>query len=70
MLADTLEELHAMARKIGLKLGWFQEKSRPHYDITFGKKQKALENGAVEMNAVDLVRHLKATGAEGWSDEM
>jgi hypothetical protein len=40
------------------------------FDITFGKKRKALENGAIEMKAVDLIRQLKATNAEGWSDEM
>jgi hypothetical protein len=70
MLADTLKELHTMAKKIGLKSSWFQNKSRPFYDLTLFRKQKALENGATEMYAVDIVRHLKATNAEGWSDEM
>ena len=32
MLADTLEELHAMADLIGIKRKWFQNESTPHYD--------------------------------------
>ncbi|MDQ7818735.1 MAG: DUF4031 domain-containing protein [Melioribacteraceae bacterium] len=47
MIADTLEELHAMADKIGIKRKWFQEKaSHPHYDICLSKKELAIENGA------------------------
>jgi hypothetical protein len=34
MLADTPDELHAMADRIGVKRKWFQRKaSAPHYDI-------------------------------------
>ena len=48
MTADTLEELHAMAAKIGLRRDWFQAKSSaPHYDLTASKRARALEAGAV-----------------------
>ena len=47
MTADTLEELHEMADKIGLKRSWFQGNSNtPHYDIAASKRVLALENGA------------------------
>lgn len=48
MTADTLEELHAMASKLGLKREWFQgHSSTPHYDLTPTKREKALLLGAV-----------------------
>lgn len=51
MQADSLEELHAFADRLGLKRSWFQTKSgRPehdHYDLTRGKRQQAIKMGAV-----------------------
>lgn len=51
MQADTLEELHAMAAKLGLKRAWFQTKpERPdhdHYDLTASKRLRAIELGVV-----------------------
>lgn len=50
MIADTLEELHAMADKIGVDRRWFQDKSSgPHYDITMTKRALAVKAGAVEI---------------------
>ena len=43
MLADSLDELHAMASKIGLKREWFQPKSTPHYDVSLTKRKQALD---------------------------
>jgi hypothetical protein len=52
MMADTLEELHEMADKIGLKRSWFQGKaSTPHYDLIESKRELALKNGAVFKSA-------------------
>lgn len=48
--ADTLEELHAFAAKLGLKREWFQKGSRPendHYDVTEAKRAQAIALGAV-----------------------
>lgn len=61
MLADTVEELHEMADKIGLKRKWFQneEGSTPHYDICQAKRMIALQNGAIEADrrkVVELIR--------------
>lgn len=39
MWADTLEELHAMAARIGMRRAWFQDKpSFPHYDLVPTRK--------------------------------
>lgn len=51
MQASSLEELHAMAGRIGLQRAWFQEKlGRPehdHYDLTRAKRRQAIAAGAV-----------------------
>lgn len=46
---DDLEELHAFAARIGLRLSWFQDKPWPraHYDVTDSKRQQAIAAGAV-----------------------
>jgi hypothetical protein len=45
-----LEELHALAARIGLKRGWFQAKSTPHYDLTALRRNAALAAGAVAVD--------------------
>jgi hypothetical protein len=44
-----LAELHEMARRIGLKPAWFQDKPWPraHYDVTDSKRAEAIAAGAV-----------------------
>lgn len=50
LMADTFEELHAFARKLGLKRAWFQPHPRwPHYDLTVRKRARAVELGAKEV---------------------
>lgn len=51
MLADTLEELHAMAEAIGCSRGWYQisRTGVPHYDIPKERRAHALELGALEI---------------------
>ena len=56
MMADTEQELHAMARKLGLRRSWFQPVSSPHYDLTKAKRTKALELGAVFVPAKEQAR--------------
>jgi hypothetical protein len=48
MYADTLDELHAFAKSIGLKRAWFQDKRLPHYDLNVGRHRAALAKGAVQ----------------------
>lgn len=47
MLTTDIGELHEMARRIGLKRAWFQDKTFPHYDLTRSKRQSAIESGAM-----------------------
>ncbi|MBB4042053.1 hypothetical protein GGR34_003738 [Microvirga flocculans] len=50
MFADTREELHAMADKIGVRRKWFQcpPKARwEHYDICRTKRAAAIRHGAI-----------------------
>jgi len=49
LTADTVDELHAFAARLGLKRAWFQDHSRhPHYDLTPGKRAQAVRMGAIE----------------------
>lgn len=51
MIADTDEELHAMADKIGVARRWHQKPGTPqsHYDICLSKRALAVQHGAVEI---------------------
>ena len=64
MLADTLDELQAMADRIGLRRAWFQgTASTPHYDVCEAKRQLAIDAGAIIVNRsalVDLIREWRA----------
>jgi hypothetical protein len=52
LTADTLEELHAFAKMMGMKRQWFQDHPRhPHYDLTISKRKEAVKLGAVEIRA-------------------
>jgi len=43
MIADTEQELHAMADRIGVRRKWYQG---DHYDIALAKKKLAIAAGA------------------------
>jgi hypothetical protein len=61
MVADSLEELHAMADAIGMRRSWFQDKPGfPHYDITPPKRAMAIRKGALERTTCDLVTICRA----------
>lgn len=51
LLADTDEELHAMAARIGVARKWHQGPPRhdSHYDIALSKKALAVAAGAIEI---------------------
>lgn len=52
MIADTDEELHAMAARIGVARKWWQspqKTSGSHYDIALSKRALAVAAGAVEI---------------------
>lgn len=49
LMADTSEELHAFAARLGMRRSWAQHEGKPleHYDVTEPKRQLALQLGAV-----------------------
>lgn len=57
LTADSLDELHAFARAIGVRRGWFQGKSAvPHYDLTPARRERAIDAGAVFVPAREQAR--------------
>ncbi|TAL72873.1 MAG: DUF4031 domain-containing protein [Burkholderiaceae bacterium] len=51
MIADSDDELHAMADRIGVARRWHQSPPRhdSHYDIALSKRARATDAGAVEI---------------------
>jgi len=58
MVADTRDELDAMADKIGVARKWVQHahlgQGWVHYDIAMSARAKALKNGAVAISMREL----------------
>ena len=59
MIADTPDELHAMASSIGLWRRWFQDTRHPHYDVSLSRRQEAIKRGAVPLSYRDFGRKLR-----------
>lgn len=73
LTADTREELHAFADRLGLRREWFQPgnpQARPgsfsaegwHYDLTVGKREQAIRLGALPVSRQELsaVIHMRS----------
>ena len=61
MWADSLEELMAMADRIGLDRKWFQsppKASWEHFDISIGMKRAAIRNGAILTDRFAPLEHV------------
>ncbi len=57
MIADTDQELHDMADRIGVDRRWWQSPeatSGSHYDIALTKRELAIDAGAVEITMRQL----------------
>lgn len=67
MTADTEQELHDMATRLGLKRAWFQNHHpNPalwHYDLVASKRAKALAFGAIEITPQQFLERI-ARGKE------
>lgn len=51
-----LDELHAMARRLGLNRVWFQNKPRyPHYDLRPSKRVLAIRYGARAVESREMI---------------
>lgn len=65
MYADSLAELHAMAKLIGMKRDWFQDRpGLPHYDLVPARRILALKFGAVEQSARQMVAFMNGARNE------
>lgn len=62
MFADTLDELHAMAKRIGLKIDWFQNERVPHYDLNTSKRYEALRAGVLSLTRREAVANWRDHG--------
>jgi hypothetical protein len=68
LIADTLDELHEFAARVGLRRAWFQQGSTPHYDLTEARHAKALELGAILLDRASFVEVIRRLRAERGSD--
>lgn len=60
LFADTVEELHTFAARIGMRRAWFQDHaSVPHYDLTRTKRNRAVRLGAIELPTRESVAKWK-----------
>lgn len=56
LVADSIDELHGFAEKLGLKAEWFQHRaSYPHYDITIEVRARALGLGALQGTRTQII---------------
>ncbi|MBP6727603.1 MAG: DUF4031 domain-containing protein [Thauera sp.] len=62
MVADTPQELLAMADKIGVQRKWIQHAGtvKEHFDICMSKRAKAVEAGAVEVTMEQVALMVRA----------
>lgn len=61
MVADSTEELLAMADRIGVQRRWIQSRGtyREHFDISQTKRALAVEAGAIELSKRELVSFIQ-----------
>ena len=57
LAADTLDELHEFAARLGMRRVWFQSGNgrHPHYDLVKSRRDRAVALGALEVSGRDLV---------------
>ena len=62
MIADSVDELHVFADRLGMRRWWFQSgahSSWPHYDLTIKRARKAMLLGAVQLERVAFVLKIR-----------
>jgi hypothetical protein len=62
MIADSTEELLAMADRIGVSRKWLQKAGthHEHFDIALSKRALAIEAGAIEISMMQLGHIIRA----------
>lgn len=70
MFADTPEELHEAARRLGLGRWAYQRGAQlGHYNVSMTKRRQAIEFGAVEVGNKAIVRELLSRRAAPTAQE-
>ncbi len=66
MIADSYAELVEMIDKIGVARKWIQKEGTKyeHFDISKGKRDLAIQNGAKILNTKELVKKIKEKDVE------
>lgn len=61
MIADSTDELLAMADRIGVDRRWLQHAgtAREHFDISLSKRMLAVRHGASEITTREVVRLMR-----------
>ena len=64
MVADTTEELLAMADRIGVKRTWLQHpgRHREHFDLCLSKRVLAIQYGAQAISRKELAKLILVKG--------
>ena len=69
LVADTDDELHAFAARLGMRRAWFQTNARrphqAHYDVPERLRPQALELGAVPVTWRQVGRMMRQRRAGG-----
>lgn len=61
LTADSDEELHAFAQRLGMRRAWFQPHPLAnHYDLTPSRRAFAVRLGALEVSAKEQARRRRA----------
>lgn len=65
--ADTVDELVKFALALGLKRAWLQNESgrMPHFDLVPSYRQRAIANGAVEIDLKEFFKRKMRAGEYG-----
>ncbi len=71
LFADTVEELHGFAARLGLDRAWFQGRigRTPHYDLTSKMRAKAVQCGALEIGYKEVVEIIRKFRTEKGGEE-
>lgn len=68
MVADSVDELLAMADRIGMRREWFQPRSHPHFDVSVPRRALAIAHGAIPVGRRELVAAIRRHRAL-WRDD-